>query len=510
MLTTSSLPDREIFRVRDELMSHIGPETTFYDFLGVAPQATLDEINKAYRKKTRSLHPDKVKQQLTAERVKKDKANAKKTPGSRKKAGVTVTKPPSRSELRAAVKKASEMQARLSIVANILRGADRDRYDHFLANGFPTWKGTGYYYNRYRPGFGTVLAGLFVCVGGGAHYLALYMSWRRQREFVERYIKFARHAAWGENLGINLPGVDGVPAQLPPQQRPQPPPDEEDRALPANRKQRRLQEREAKREAAKEGSKRGRAGRAAAAAAAGSGSATPTPQQPQTGGPTGSRKRVVAENGKVLVVDSLGDVYLEQEDEDGNVAEFLLDVSPPGPRAGREKQCKLTPRRNSPTNSPAPPSGTRPSTGCPSGRTRPWSAACGATRSATTTTSSAPTRTTTSSSRRTRSRPTTSRRSRARRRPAPTPTRSSSCSRSRPTRWGRPRRRATSRPGARARSGRERKSRPRAEAPGVDDGCIAGVCHLQVERAGVSEACCSSGSCPAQKREDRVCIVCLE
>jgi hypothetical protein len=44
-------------------------------------------------------------------------------------------------------------------------------------------------------------------------------------------------------------------------------------------------------------------------------------------GPTGRRKRVVAENGKVLVVDELGDVYLEDEDEEGNVNEFLLDVS---------------------------------------------------------------------------------------------------------------------------------------------------------------------------------------
>ncbi|PHH86732.1 hypothetical protein CDD83_9819 [Cordyceps sp. RAO-2017] len=41
--------------------------------------------------------------------------------------------------------------------------------------------------------------------------------------------------------------------------------------------------------------------------------------------PSGVRKRVVAENGKILVVDSQGDVFLEGEDEDGNVHEFLLD-----------------------------------------------------------------------------------------------------------------------------------------------------------------------------------------
>lgn len=43
--------------------------------------------------------------------------------------------------------------------------------------------------------------------------------------------------------------------------------------------------------------------------------------------PTGARKRVVAENGKILVVDSLGNVYLEDQDEEGNVNELLLDVS---------------------------------------------------------------------------------------------------------------------------------------------------------------------------------------
>ncbi len=89
-----------------------------------------------------------------------------------------------------------------------------------------------------------------------------------------------------------------------------------------------MQERDAKRDAARETGGGGRrARRAGAAGAVGSGAATPTPAQPTSAGPTGPKKRVVAENGKVLVVDSLGDVYLEQEDEDGKMAEFLLDVS---------------------------------------------------------------------------------------------------------------------------------------------------------------------------------------
>lgn len=306
-----SKDDQEIFRVRDELALHEGPNVSFYDFLGVMPSASQDEINRAYRKKTKALHPDKVKQQLAAVRATKSKSKNKD-----KKKSVTVTKPPTQAEIRSAVKAAGERQARLSLVANILRGPGRERYDHFVANGFPVWKGTGYYYTRFRPGLGTVLVGCFAAGGGAFHYIFLYMSWKRQREFVERYIKFARHAAWGENFGI--PGVDGpaAPSATPPAD------DEQAPLMPMNRKQRRMQERDARRESAKDNKRmgRGRVGRS-------SGSATPVPQtQPNNDpGPTGAKKRVVAENGKILVVDSLGDVYLEQEEEDGSVQEFLLD-----------------------------------------------------------------------------------------------------------------------------------------------------------------------------------------
>ncbi|KAI0393825.1 hypothetical protein F5Y17DRAFT_430401 [Xylariaceae sp. FL0594] len=309
-----SKEDREIFRVRDELATHEGPDVTFYSFLGITPSATLDEINKAYKRRSKALHPDKVKQQLMAERTKQNKAK-----------GIKVTKSPSQSQLKAAIKKAGERQTRLSIVTNILRGPGRDRYDHFLKNGFPTWKGTEYYYSRYRPGLGTVLVGCLLVGGGGFHYLALYMSWKRQREFVERYIKFARNAAWGDNMGI--PGLDAVGSGTPPPPLPAAASaGDEQPAMALNRKQRRMQEKENRKEAAKEGKRPSRArGRASAAASAqASGSATPVPQ-PQGAGPTGSKKRVVAQNGKILVVDSLGDVYLEQEDADGNVQEFLLD-----------------------------------------------------------------------------------------------------------------------------------------------------------------------------------------
>lgn len=307
--------------MRDELLAHEGAGMTFYEFLGVPPTASLDDINKAYRKRSRLLHPDKVKQQLQAQRVQQAKQKSKEKGG--KQPGTTVSKAPSTSEVKAAVKRASERQARLSIVANILRGPDRDRYDHFLSNGFPTWKGTEYYYSRYRPGLGTVLFGVFVVAGGGAHYVALYMGWRRQREFVERYIKFARHAAWGDNMVI--PGLEGVgtPAAV---AAPAAAQDEDDgRMMPTNRKMRRMQERETKKEASKTSARQARKVRRGGQA--GSDTTTQTQSQREGSAPSGAKKRVVAENGKVLVVNSIGDVYLEQQDEDGHVAEFLLDVS---------------------------------------------------------------------------------------------------------------------------------------------------------------------------------------
>lgn len=192
----------------------------------------------------------------------------------------------------------------MGLINKILLGEGRARYDHFLKNGFPKWKGTGYYYARFRPGFGSVLVGLFIFVGGGGHYLALYLSWKRQREFVERYITFARNAAWGGNPNLNIPGLDGAAT---------PGTDTDgdaDPMQPMNRKERRRQEKFSKTDKTEKKVKKAKA----------SAPGTPTSI-------TGPKKRVVAENGKILVVDSANNVYLEQADEDGKTQEFLLDVS---------------------------------------------------------------------------------------------------------------------------------------------------------------------------------------
>lgn len=299
--------DHEIFRLRDEVETYEGVDVTFYDFLGIKPSATQEDINKAFKKKSKSLHPDKVKHSYIASR-----STAKpKKPGDKKKPGVHASKGPSEREIQRFLKEASARYGRLGVVADILKGGSRARYDHFLKNGFPAWRGSGWYYKRYRPGFGTVLVGLFVMFAGVAHYVVLRMSYTKQREFVDRYIRHARKAAWGSETAMGgVPGLNGsaMAATAPPAV------EEEDSYAGMNRKQRRQMEREEKKPSKK------------AKLPTRHGTETP----PITSAIEGPKKRIVAENGKVLVVDSIGNVFLEeeQEDEDGNVTvvESLLDV----------------------------------------------------------------------------------------------------------------------------------------------------------------------------------------
>lgn len=278
--------------------------------------ATQDDINKAYRKISRSLHPDKARSNWLANYNKPAKPKSK--AGAKPTVHVQKNKQPSQSEITKFNKEASSRFERLSLVTNILRGPERQRYDHFVSNGFPTWRGTGYYYERFRPGLGSVLFGLFIFVGGGAHYLALYLSWRRQKEFVQRYIKHARRMAWGDEGGIGaIPGLGGPTSNGSSQQSV---PDSED-SMQWNRKQKRAMEKEKKKDA-KAPVKSARN----AEKAKNDGISTPKEAE-ITSGPVGAKKRTVAENGKVLIVDSTGNVFLEEETEEGQKQEFLLDVS---------------------------------------------------------------------------------------------------------------------------------------------------------------------------------------
>lgn len=319
-LHSNGPPDYEIFRVRDEVAASEGADTTFYSFIGVSPSSTRPEIQRAYRRKSKQIHPDKARQGYLATYA-KPTPQPKADPSKPKvKPGITVRKRPSQRDIDKFTQEADKRFQLLSVAADILQEPERrERYDYFLRNGFPKWRGTGYYYQRFRPGLGSVLVGLLVVFGGAAHYGAMYLSWRRQRDFVERYIRHARQTAWGNEMGMQgIPGIDVGATAAPPNEMTADA-NGDGAAMNWNRKQKRHQERENRR-AAKNPK--------AAKAAKSSGISTPVEAEP-TSGPTGAKKRVMAENGKVLIVDSAGNVYLEEETEDGGIHEYLLDVRSP-------------------------------------------------------------------------------------------------------------------------------------------------------------------------------------
>jgi hypothetical protein len=309
---TDSRADYEIFQLNDAVQASEGANVTFYSWIGVKRSATVDQINKAYRKKAALLHPDKARSTFINNYGKPKPGEP--VPKTRKK--------PSTREVNAYSKQASERFARLGVVANVLRGENRERYDYFLKNGFPKWRGTGYYYTRFRPGLGSVLFGMFVLFGGAAHYGALYVSHKRHKDFVERYIKHARHLAWGDSLVIpGVPDVDAMNGSATGAEKPSSP-SEEQQSMTWNRKQKRLAERENR-----------KAGKNPKAARTAKKEGISTPVEAElTSGPIGAKKRVQAENGKVLIVDSVGNVYVEEVTEEGDHVELLLDVSYPACR----------------------------------------------------------------------------------------------------------------------------------------------------------------------------------
>jgi len=137
-----------------------GRGTTFYSWLDVPSTATTAEISKAYRRKSIQLHPDK-------------------NPG---------------------VGGIQERFARLGVIAAILRNPEsRKRYDFFYKNGVPKWRGTGYYYARFRPGVGTVITFL-ILLTTGLQYMVQRLNYTKDLGRIERIRQDARTAAWGNRL----------------------------------------------------------------------------------------------------------------------------------------------------------------------------------------------------------------------------------------------------------------------------------------------------------------------
>ncbi|KAF9156993.1 hypothetical protein BG015_008496 [Linnemannia schmuckeri] len=147
--------DFEIFDLVDALEKAEGPEVNFYSYIGVTQKTPKPEIERAFRKKSRTLHPDKNKGP-----------------------------------------KAQEKYARLSSIISILRDdGKRDRYNFFLKNGVPRWRGSAYLYRRHRPGFKSVVVFLFI-LASGFQYLARYVGYVQERKrmsgMIEQYKEMVR------------------------------------------------------------------------------------------------------------------------------------------------------------------------------------------------------------------------------------------------------------------------------------------------------------------------------
>ncbi|KAF9912791.1 hypothetical protein EC991_008653 [Linnemannia zychae] len=139
--------DFEIFDLVDALEKAEGPDVNFYSWMGVTQKTPKPEIERAFRKKSRTLHPDKNKGKGVQERY-----------------------------------------ARLSSIITILRDdAKRDRYNFFLKNGVPRWRGSAYLYRRHRPGFKSVIVFLFI-LASGFQYLGRYVGYVQERKRMQGMI----------------------------------------------------------------------------------------------------------------------------------------------------------------------------------------------------------------------------------------------------------------------------------------------------------------------------------
>ncbi|KAJ2614823.1 hypothetical protein H4S08_001525 [Coemansia sp. RSA 1365] len=155
--------DHEIFELYDDIKRNEGT-ADWYELLKISPKSTVEEINRSYRQLSKKYHPDKLNR-LGGER------------------GAVEEK----------------RFQRIGLVVNILRNKEsRKRYNFFRKNGVPVWRGTGYLYRRWRPGFITVVFGLLLFISA-MQYLFHHLSyWRAQQRIKDIELQ----DAFGENSPV--------------------------------------------------------------------------------------------------------------------------------------------------------------------------------------------------------------------------------------------------------------------------------------------------------------------
>ncbi|WVO15315.1 hypothetical protein L204_102971 [Cryptococcus depauperatus] len=150
-----SKEDYELFDLVSALEAAEGKGTTFYSHLNIPASATTQQITKAYRKKSLELHPDK-------------------NPG---------------------IKNIHERFARLGIIGQILRNPERrERYNFFYKNGVPKWRGTGYYYSRFRPTLSHTVVFL-ILLTNLLHRLVLSLNYSKHQRRISYFEDAARSSA---------------------------------------------------------------------------------------------------------------------------------------------------------------------------------------------------------------------------------------------------------------------------------------------------------------------------
>ncbi|KAJ2454332.1 hypothetical protein EV183_001578 [Coemansia sp. RSA 2336] len=138
--------DHEIFELYDDVKRNEAT-SDWYELLGISPKSSLEEINRSYRQLSKKYHPDKLQRLSKQEHAQETKRFQ-----------------------------------RYSLVVNILRDKEsRKRYNFFRKNGVPVWRGTGYLYRRWRPGFVSVVVGLLLFVSFMQYLFHSLSYWRAQQ-----------------------------------------------------------------------------------------------------------------------------------------------------------------------------------------------------------------------------------------------------------------------------------------------------------------------------------------
>ncbi|KAI9341099.1 hypothetical protein BDR26DRAFT_836949 [Obelidium mucronatum] len=132
--------DFAIFDLHDKLVKikgeKDGKRIDFYKVLDISRTATPIQLSRAYRKQSLELHPDK-------------------NPAP----------------------EAAQLYALLTSIHGVLKDKEmRERYDAHLKKGIPTWRGTGYFLARYKPGLPFILTFVVLAISV-SQYLIQYTQY---------------------------------------------------------------------------------------------------------------------------------------------------------------------------------------------------------------------------------------------------------------------------------------------------------------------------------------------